>query len=223
MPGWAWWLIGGGVLILVAVIVVVALVIANLGQTAAPLPTPSDSTSETPDATPSPTPAGFALDQHAEFDADPRLVVSLPAEWDQVTDDEDLQEWENTETGCFVDVYNQTDAAAGPADDPEGDLPATEAAVEDDLETLTEDDPSSTSESGDVVGVESSAGDEVEMMLSRIDFVTDEGEDAFWLMATRVFVAHDAYLSIGLSCLDSEVEDAEGMFEDLLADVVIDA
>jgi hypothetical protein len=230
MPGWGWALIGVGALALIGIIVAIVLVVTSAlapvntsggggGDGGAASETPTESETPTPTPTDAASDGVISLDEYGVFEADPDLVVDLPSSWEQtVTDDDGQDVWESNDVACSFDtIVDSVDG--GDTDEEGGDETATLEIVESDAEDLLDNySDGEVVDTGGAVTLLTEDDVEIEFMTSEVDYVTDDGADAYFLIGTRVFADSGMYLSFALSCDSAE---DPSLFDDVVEAVTV--
>lgn len=247
LPGWAWALIGGGALLLIAIIVVIVIVVNSvLGAvsasgradepSAAPAPVatetaPADETAA-PSATPTTKPteaAGTAsgsvsLDEQADLGS-PFWSFPILDGWEiGVFDQEGVNQATNAELGClFTTSQNRQPPVDTTATDDRTDTEAT-------LEFLTQQMVDSVAEAEVVggfgstevaIGIGDSAGT-LEFATSRVEYINPkDGGPYVNELAARVMPLSEAFLYVVVSCPASVVDAGNSPFEAMLDEVAV--
>jgi hypothetical protein len=235
LPRWAWFLIGGGALVMIVIIVVVALVVnavmgavSNTDRADAPTSAPSATATAPSTGTPSPsTPptnaAGSAgvtgLDEYVELGA-PFWSFPVLDDWEiTVFDQQGVNQATNAELGClFTTSQNRQspyDLAAT------NDRSDTEAS----LEALTQQMLDAVDEAkvvGDTGSTEVAIGiaqgeQSLEFATGRVEYVNPQNDETYVNdIAARAMPQSEAYLYLVVSCPAAVVDAGQSPFETLV-------
>jgi hypothetical protein len=239
LPRWAWVLIGGAALVMIAIVVVIVIVVNTvLGAVsstaegdqpfAAPTSDPAETTLPTEAATtePSVTPTDTAgsdtvtsLDVQADFGT-PFWSFPIVDGWEvSVFDQEGVNQAENAELGCLFTTSQNRQAAIDSA--ATGDRSDTE----DTIQTLTQlmldsvDEAEVVGELGSIdvaVGMADSA-EGLEFATSRVEYVNPQDGGRYVNdIAMRAMPLPEAYLYLVVSCPAAVIDSGDSPFEDLL-------
>jgi hypothetical protein len=218
--------VGGLALVGLLVAIVVAVTsalspadVADGGRSETETEQPTESETPTPTPTDAASDGVIALDEYGVFEVDPDFAVELPSSWEQTVEDDDGQDvWVSDEIACSFDTIVDS-APGGDTEADGGDEEATAEVVEADAESLASDySVAEVVETGGTVVLLAEDGTEIEFMTSEVDYVTDDGVNAYFLIGTRQFVDSGVYLSFALSC--DETQDPS-VLDDVLADVLV--
>ncbi|MBX0300705.1 hypothetical protein K2F54_12040 [Cryobacterium sp. 1639] len=240
LPRWAWFLIGGGALVMIAFVVVVAIVVnsvigavtANEGAdqpVAAPTGEPTETAPPTDGAEPSATPGAgvadgalLAVDDQADFGgAFPIWGYPMQDGWEIVIfDQEGVNQSTNEELDCmFTSSQNKQPAQDLEATDDLSDTLATMEALEQGvLENGTGAELIGDLDSTDFALSTPDGQGRIEFVTSRIDFVDPNLQLNYTnQIAGRAMPQAESFMYVVVTCPTALVDAGDSPFEELRA------
>ena len=240
LPGWAWALIGGGALVMIAIMVTVVIVVSSVlgaighGQ-AEPVETPAPAASDSAPATEAPAAGStltegeagiFSLDDQVDLgDTFPVWGYPFQDGWELVLfDQEGVNQSENAELGClFTSSQNVQPAVDVTATDDLTDTLATVDVLEKRLlasgpEAKLVGELGSTDFGVNLAGAE----ERLEFLTTRVDYMNPEAGVSYTNeIAVRAMPLAEALMYVVLSCPTSLVDAGNSPFEELRAGLAV--